>query len=231
MYKAPIPCVILARKNSQGLKNKNIHKLQNKTLIEHSIIYAKKSKLISHVVVSTDDKRIFNIAKKYSCFCIYPRPKKYSDNFSRSEPAIKHALEKFTKTFGPIDIYAYLQVTEPLRPKEILDKCIKNLLLNKKIESSFAAYVYHKNFWIYKNGLKKVNKNHRDYMPRQKRTKIYREDTGVALASRYKLIKKGIRVGSKVKLVPYEGLYGLIDIHNKQDFLLAKKISNILKIK
>ena len=34
--------IIPARKNSVRLKNKNILKIKNKTLIEHTIIFAKK---------------------------------------------------------------------------------------------------------------------------------------------------------------------------------------------
>ena len=75
MYNLPIPCVILARKNSKGLKDKNIYKLNNLSLVEHSIIYAKKSKLVSDIIVSTDDIRIKRISEKYKCFTIFPRPK------------------------------------------------------------------------------------------------------------------------------------------------------------
>ena len=119
-----------------------------------------KSKLVSDIIVSTDDIRIKRISEKYKCFTIFPRPKKFSQDFSKSEPAIKHALENFIKRKGKIDIYAYLQVTEPIRPKNILDKCIKNLVKNKSIESSFAGYVMHKNFWIKKqNKYLKLNKS------------------------------------------------------------------------
>ena len=58
MKKQIIPCIILARKNSKGLKSKNIKKLNNLSLIEHSILYAKKSRLISHIIISTDDIKV-----------------------------------------------------------------------------------------------------------------------------------------------------------------------------
>ena len=58
-----IPCFILARKGSKGLKNKNFIRLNNKPLIEYTIEYAKKCKYISHIVISTDDIRIAKIAK------------------------------------------------------------------------------------------------------------------------------------------------------------------------
>ena len=175
MKKQIIPCIILARKNSKGLKSKNIKKLNNLSLIEHSILYAKKSRLISHIIISTDDIKVYKISKKYGCFTIFPRPKKYSQDGSRSEPAIRHALDLFAKAKGKIDIYAFLQVTEPLRPKYILDRCIQNLIKNKKIDSSFAGYIMHKNFWALRKGIfKKLNFSKIDHKPRQNRESIFR---------------------------------------------------------
>ena len=56
-----IPCIILARKGSKSLKNKNILKLKNKPLIVHSIEYAKSCKFVTDVVISTDDPNIHKI--------------------------------------------------------------------------------------------------------------------------------------------------------------------------
>ena len=100
---------------------------------------------------------------------------------------------------------------------------------NKKLDSSFAGYKMHKNFWVFKKKYYKINSSLINYLPRQKRQTIFREDTGIALASRYRLIKKSLRVGKKVKVEPYDGIEGLVDIHDKNDLMLAKKISSIIK--
>ena len=76
MYKLPIPCVILARKNSKGLKNKNRQKLNGISLLEHSILYAKKSKFVSHIIVSSDDIKIHKIALKMNCYINFTKTKK-----------------------------------------------------------------------------------------------------------------------------------------------------------
>ena len=49
----------------------------------HTINYVKKSKLISDIVISTDDPKIAQIAKKSKCFVIFPRPKKFSNESAR----------------------------------------------------------------------------------------------------------------------------------------------------
>jgi len=141
-----------------------------------------------------------------------------------------HALKIFESKHGKTDFYAYLQVTEPYRPKGILDKCIKNLLRNSRLESSFAAYEMHKNFWQYKsNSLKRISDKKSRSKPRQKKKSVFREDTGVALASKSFILKKyKDRIGKRIKIEPYNSISGLIDIHTIQDLRLAKKIKNIL---
>ena len=67
-----VMAIILARKNSKGLKNKNIKKLNGLPLILHTIKIAKKSKLIDDIVVSTDSKTIQKISyKKWSPSTIF----------------------------------------------------------------------------------------------------------------------------------------------------------------
>ena len=62
--KKKVYCLICARKNSKGLKNKNILKFKNSTLVEHTFDQALNSKYISKVFVSTDSKKIIQLAKK-----------------------------------------------------------------------------------------------------------------------------------------------------------------------
>ena len=53
-----ILAVIPAKSNSNRLEKKNMRKIGNKTLIEIAIDYAKKSKKITDIVVSTDSDEI-----------------------------------------------------------------------------------------------------------------------------------------------------------------------------
>ena len=52
--------IVLARKNSKRIKNKNIRKFKNKPLIEWTFNEAEKSKFIDKILCSTDDERIIN---------------------------------------------------------------------------------------------------------------------------------------------------------------------------
>ena len=71
-----VMAIILARKNSKGLKDKNIKKLNGLPLILHTIKLAKKSKLIDDIVVSTDSNIIQKLAIKNGVQAPFLRPKK-----------------------------------------------------------------------------------------------------------------------------------------------------------
>ena len=89
--------IIPARAGSKGLKDKNILKLNKKPLIAWSILAAKKSKVLSKVIVSTDSLKISRIAKKYGAEVPFMRPAKYSGDNAKSSDLIIHALNFFIK--------------------------------------------------------------------------------------------------------------------------------------
>ena len=65
MYKKKkILALIPARKGSKSIINKNLLKIKNQTLVEIAIKSAKNSKFLSNIIVTSDDVRIINLAKK-----------------------------------------------------------------------------------------------------------------------------------------------------------------------
>ena len=225
-----LPCFILCRKNSKGLKNKNTKIFLKKPLIQHSIDYARKVKAITDIIVSTDDSKVAKIAKKNKCIVIFPRPKQFSDDRASSISALYHAAKYMLIKNYNFDIFAYLQVTEPLRPKNILSECIDILKKNKKINSSFAGYEVKKNFWYKtKSSYRMISPFKESFLPRQKRKPIFREDCGVALASRTKvLLNKKKLYTHPIKVVAYSGYEGLLDIHSKKDIFLGTSLKKII---
>ena len=101
----------------------------------------------------------------------------------------------------------------------------------KKIDSYFVATPIHKNFWNFKkNKFVRLN-NSNLYLPRQKKKPIYREDTGLCLATRNKCITKTKRIGKSVKIVLNKSKIDMVDIHYKNDLLIAKEIIKKTKLK
>ncbi len=86
--------IIPARSKSVRIKNKNVKYFYGKPIIYWSILAAKKTKLFDKIVVSTDDKKIINLVKKFGVDTPFVRPKKLSGNFVGVLPVIKHAIRK-----------------------------------------------------------------------------------------------------------------------------------------
>ena len=231
MKKLKVASIILARSGSKGLKDKNIIKLNKKPLIFYAIEAAKSSKKIERVFVSTDSYKISKIAKLHGAEVPFLRKKKYSGDFVSTEASLRNFLDELQKkqNYSP-DIIVYFQITDIFRKLELIDQCINSLLKNKKIDSSFVVTPVHKNFWK-KEGknLKRLNTS-KVYLPRQKKPAIYREDTGLCLATRNKCITFSNRIGKKIKYVINNSEIDMVDIHNKYDLKIAEKIIKEFKI-
>ena len=80
-----IICIITARSGSKGLKNKNIRKLKGFLLLLPFYNSAKKSKMLSRIILSTDSKLYRKLhGIKFGAECPFIRPKNggvTTDNF------------------------------------------------------------------------------------------------------------------------------------------------------
>jgi CMP-N,N'-diacetyllegionaminic acid synthase len=149
--KKKILALILARKGSLRLKNKNILKLHNKPLINWTfdILNEKKiRKLFTNVLVSTDSLKIKNISKQYEFLSPWLRPKKLCTKSSSSESAALHALNWYEKNIEKIDGLFLFQPTSPFRDGNKITSAIKIFLkTNKQVVSvcSKTLYKFNKN--------------------------------------------------------------------------------------
>ena len=60
-----ILCTVCVRTGSKGLRDKNFLKIKNRYLLSYTLNVAIKSKLFSHIVVSTDSKKIRSLKKHF----------------------------------------------------------------------------------------------------------------------------------------------------------------------
>ena len=121
--------VIPARGGSKGIPNKNIKLLNGKPLIYYSIFEGLKSKVISDLIVSTDDEKIKKIAENFGANCPFIRPSDLSNDTALAIPTIQHAtlfMEKMKKF--KYDYVVMLQPTSPLRTSTDIDKAINMLI-------------------------------------------------------------------------------------------------------
>tara|TARA_Y100000590_G_scaffold81530_1_gene90615 strand:- start:6108 stop:6821 length:714 start_codon:yes stop_codon:yes gene_type:complete len=220
-------CIIPARGGSKGLAKKNIAKLNGEPLISRPIKHAKKSGVIGTILVTTDDKKIAKVAKNYGALVPFLRPKKLSKDLTTTEDTLKHALLTYEKMINKkFNIAVFLTCTDIFRDHKWITKAVKILKKKPSVQSVFAGYKTHKNYWEKnKKGEWIRLKNWMAvYKSRQIRKSVVREDTGLSCASRAYLWRKGKRIGNKVEIIVHENDFSFIDIHSNQDLKLANLI-------
>ena len=119
--------IILARKNSVRIKNKNLRKIQGKSLVENTMIFALGLKKISTIILSSDSEKILKISEKYKEIIIHPRQRKFSGSKSKSLVLVSRIITWFIKKYNmhPKGIIL-LQPTTPFRKNRTIIKSIKD---------------------------------------------------------------------------------------------------------
>lgn len=129
-------CTICARGGSQGVKNKNLALLCRKPLIAHSILQAKQSRLFDAVAVSSDSKKILQVAKQYGANHLIVRPIEMATSTAAKLPAIQHAvLETENMSSTRFDVVVDLDATAPLRTIEDLQQSLHFFLKNSHADN------------------------------------------------------------------------------------------------
>lgn len=85
--------IIPARGGSKRIPRKNIREFAGKPMIAYAIEAAKECGLFDHVVVSTDDDEIAQVAKKFGAEIPFMRPAALADDYAGTMPVIAHAIE------------------------------------------------------------------------------------------------------------------------------------------
>lgn len=172
-----ILAVIPARGGSKGLPRKNVRPFAGKPLICWTIEEALKSKSISRLICSTDDKEIAAVASACGCGVPFVRPVELATDKARTAEVVIHALDQMERSGEKYDAVMCLQPTTPLRTVADIDAAAE-LFVNKHAESLVSVCeVSESPFWMYKIGddsrLEGIIKSDFSGTSRQAHPKIY----------------------------------------------------------
>ncbi|MFT6087679.1 MAG: pseudaminic acid cytidylyltransferase [Glaciecola sp.] len=131
--------IIPARGGSKRIPKKNIKEFAGLPLIAYSIEVAKKSGIFEHIIVSTDDAAIADIAKQYGAQVPFMRPGSLSDDITGTRDVTNHAIEWVTKNIGNPTFCCAIYATAPFLQAEYLQQGLQALIDNS--DKSFAYSV------------------------------------------------------------------------------------------
>jgi len=192
-----------ARGGSKGIPRKNIRELCGKPLIAWTIEAAKQSKLLDRYVVSTEDKKIAEVARKYGAEVLY-RPKELATDEASTLSVLQDVLKKIDA-----DVVVLLQCTSPIRDRGLIDRCIKRVLETNadSLATGFMCKLYG---WG-------------TYSARKQDLEGFFHDDGNVYVVKADLIRKGKLWGKKMEKMEI-GKEQNIEIDDEFDFWLTEQI-------
>jgi pseudaminic acid cytidylyltransferase len=130
--------IIPARGGSKRILRKNIRDFLGKPIIAYSIEAARHTRLFDHIVVSTDDHEIAEVARGLGAEVPFMRPADLSDDHTGTAPVVKHALNWFADRGIPAHFACCIYATAPFVTAEDLARGYDMLVASDK---SFAFSV------------------------------------------------------------------------------------------
>jgi pseudaminic acid cytidylyltransferase len=227
-----IVCLIPAKANSQRVKNKNLRLINNKPLLEHVIINAKKSKIFEEIFVSTESNKIKKIAEKNGASVPFLRNKSLSKADTPVDKVIFEFLRIMDKKLLQIDALCILYPTSIFINHKIIKKCF-NTFKKREIDYIFAAREFEhppERSFYYKNNATKLS-NPNDYYKRTQDFKRRYYDLGqIYIGKKNTFLKKIKPQNSKSTIILLDN-FEAIDIDYPNDLKNAKKLYKFQKFK
>lgn len=179
--------IITARGGSKRLPHKNTKILGHKPLIAWTIEAALSSKVFEYVIVSTEDKKIASISKKYGAKVFSLRPKYLAKDTTSHYDVIRYELDILLKKSPTLKSFMLLQPTSPFRTSKHIQESIK-LFESKKPEAVVSVKLMTEHPYtarkITQNGmLQKFIHDNLQYRRAQSLPKVYTPNGALYLVS------------------------------------------------
>ena len=215
--------IILARKGSKGIKNKNLSIVNGKPLIYWSIKQSLKAKKIYQTWVSSDSEKILALSKKYGAMTI-KRPDKYSMDETSSEESWLHAVNFLIKKKITFENVIGIQPTSPIRSSLDFNEAIKFFKMNK-LDSLFTSTKIEDHFiWERKNNKLIANYTFKKRPRRQDIKPKFLENGSFYIFNKNIFIKKKCRLFGKIGTYIQNKKIKKFQIDDEEDL----KIVNVL---
>ncbi len=218
--------VIPARGGSKAVPYKNLEILGDKPLLAWPIETARKTNEIDRIIVSTDDKKISNVAKEYKAE-VYSRPSELATDTSQVADTLRHLWKTLITQGEKADIFLLLEATSPFRTPELISKCL-NRLVDEKLDSIATfhdADINPERVWRINDGVPSpIFDGENLWKPRQQLTPAYQMNGAVYAFFPERLPKKipNILFGNMgSEIISSESV---IDIDTTKDFKIANAL-------
>ena len=196
--------------------------LEGRPLIAFTIEAALKSSTVSRTIVTTDKQSVRDLAISLGAEAPFLRPAALAQADVTLGQVFQHCIAWLdeNENYSP-DLVLCLEVSHPIRPEGLLEEVVY-ALVSQQLDTVFTVYEERGAFWHVDEYGELGRVGTADDRPSAMINPIYREIAGLAMASRIDVVKKGVRYGSRVGIVPLRESYALVDTQTSLGVNLAK---------
>lgn len=132
--------LVPARSGSKSMPRKNLREVGGKPMVAHSIEHARQARLITRVILTTDDAEIADAGLRAGAEVPFLRPSGISGDFSTDYEFVRHALEwlRDNEGYSP-ELVAQLRPTTPVRDVSLIDRAVEALASRPDADSLRAV--------------------------------------------------------------------------------------------
>lgn len=210
-----ITALVPVKGNSQRVKKKNLRKFHNSNLLEVKLKQLKKTNCFSKIIISSEDTKVLEIAKKHN-FEVHKRIPYYSTSKVPMSEVYSHIASEIEG-----ENIAWVNLTNPLAGPEIYNEAVKRYIkLKNKFDCLLSAVKTKQNFF-YKN--KPINFKPYPWPRSQDLKPLVSLSFIISILKRKTMIKLGSCVGKKPHFFYVNPIISL-DIDDIYSFKLSEAV-------
>ena len=197
---------------------------RNTSLLEKTIMSAKKSNLVNDIYVVSDDEETIKLSKKIGAKAPFKRPKNLSEDYILINEILKYSIEKL-ENIKKYDLIVCLEETYPFRKKELIDAMI-NKLIKEDLDSVFAGKLEQKSIWIKNSRETKIVTE--GFMPRDlKEEKAIISLFGLCYVSYPEIIKTGDLFSGNTGIYQINDSISHLEVRDNENLEIYKDLLSI----
>ena len=125
----------------------NTRVVNGKTLLEYTVLSAKKSKYIEHLVVSTDNEEVAALSKELGVDTVQMRPLELSEDYIGVFDVLSYSVGELEENDMHFDIVVMLEEIYPFRDQELIDNMVVQHVYNGH-NTVVAALCETRDIWL-----------------------------------------------------------------------------------
>lgn len=214
-----VSMIIPAKGTSERLKNKNLYKINGKTLVRMACEKALECKNVHKVYLDTESESIIlDVQDLFSQgLHLLKRPIELANNDIGANDMMIYGLHSIDET----DLLVQTFATSPLITSKTIDNCIESFINSPKHDSFFSVIKMQEYFWDKNN--QPMNFDIKKLPNSFELDEMFMETHGIYGIYTNSLIKQKTRVGKTPLMIEISKLESL-DINDEEDLELIKAI-------